>query len=372
MSIQSPELALHLDNSTRQNIKPIQIEKKSPYKKMHSLKGFHLGKRFWLTIGTIVISGAITVMKVNASEINTPSKPIQTFIENPLIVDSNASKKVIDYNGSTIEIAREEVKTIDFSYEKRKEEVPTRKYEVNKSYENKMTDELVKLYEKNGSDYGFDPYIFMGTCMNESSLNPNVDSNRHATGICQVENTHIGSVVSAYNYNTGEVDEIKVTVENLNDLETNIKIGSMLFKNRLNKYDDIYLAIQSYNYDSSSIDMLIRVSGLKNPTYEELYPWIEDLHDNPRKYLPDWKYDTYGSKEYVPNVLRYVPGNHTYIVTNQNTIRIYDVDKNELVGEYRVISKDLEMSLLENIETLEHLNVKNINFGMNGKKDYAK
>ena len=384
MNMSGPEIAFDVSNKNNRTEptfeyieqRPIKITKKSPYKKMRDLKGFHLGQRFWLAIGTVIVAGGITVMKVNASEIRTPSAPIPVIMETPLIVDDKnvnvTNKMIFDTDESIITIDRENTNTIDFSYEQRKGEIPTRKYQVDKQFENKLTDELIELYEKNGHDYGFDPYLFAGLCMNESSLNPNVSSNPHATGICQVENTNIGSTVSAYNYTTGEVDEIKITVDNLNNLETNIQIGAMIFRNRLDRYNDLYTAIQSYNYGSSSMDMLIRNCEKINPTYEDLYPLIEDLHDNPHKWLSNWDYETYGSKEYVPNVLRYIPGNYTYVNTNQSTIKVYNIDQNELLGEYRIISTNLENSVLENIETNECLNVKNIDIPNNVKKDHAK
>ena len=380
MTMAGPELAFSVNNKSNKTEptfeyveqRPIKIAKKSPYKKMSHLKGFHLGKKFWIGVGVVIVAGGIAVMKVNASEVkDNLSTPKLTFVEQPLITEEKVNKNIEKLvEDEFIAISKTTFNTIDFSYEKRKEEIPTREYSVDERVERKLTDELLGLFKKYASDYGFDPYLLAAICMKEASLNPYVDSNPNATGICQIENTNIGSTISAYNYNTGEVDVVDITSENLNKLETNIQIGAMMFRNRLDSYGDICIAIQSYNYSSYSIDMLIRVSGLTNPTYKELYPWIEDLHDNPQKYLPKWEQETYGSKKYVPNVLKYMVGNYTYINTNQNTVKIYDVDKNELVGNYRIVTNSFDSSMLENIETKEYLNVKNVELPT--KKDYSK
>ena len=95
---------------------------------------------------------------------------------------------------------------------------------------------------KPGSNYGVDPYLLLAKAMTESSLMHNAvlpggaNFNNHAWGLMQIENVHIGEVISAYNYKTQQMDTIKITQESLKNLDTNVQIASMMFQKQLHKY----------------------------------------------------------------------------------------------------------------------------------------
>lgn len=199
--------------------------------------------------------------------------------------------------------------------------------------------------EKYANDYQLDPYLFLAVILTESSLDhantiPGGSRfNGYAYGISQIENAHIGSTVSAFNYSTNQEETVKITENNLIDYDTNVKIGTMLFQNCLNRYKgNTYLAIQSYNYGENMMEqILIEYANQKGITvndvmmnYEDL-GWMElvrDAHNNPQIYYEKmssrldtgmkWKESTYGNSEYVNKVLNNYIGNG---LSNQQQMR---------------------------------------------------
>lgn len=182
-------------------------------------------------------------------------------------------------------------------------------------------------FEDYSSDYGVDPNLLLALATTETGLDHSntipggYRFNGCGYGIMQVEDVNIGSTVSAYNYNTKQTDSIEITEEKLIDYETNVQIGTVMFKNCLDKYNgNIYLTIQSYNYGISMMDRIIDIYAaelgvtpedvMKN--YNDLgwMKYVEDVHINPKKYISDWEYNTYGSDMYIKNVLGFYSGNN--------------------------------------------------------------
>ena len=75
----------------------------------------------------------------------------------------------------------------------------------------------------------------------------------------------------------------------------------------------MYLAIQSHNYGPGMTDLVLSSAyGNSDDIKDDYtnYEWVEymkDAHENPWKYLPDWKESKYGDGNYVSNVLRFFP-----------------------------------------------------------------
>ncbi len=75
---------------------------------------------------------------------------------------------------------------------------------------------------------------------------------------------------------TGEVEEIKVTKELLQDLEGNIKVGATILQNNLDRYNgNILLAIQAYNYGVGAMKKVL------TDTSEATGISIEDIINDP-------------------------------------------------------------------------------------------
>lgn len=188
-------------------------------------------------------------------------------------------------------------------------------------------------FQEYGKDFVKDPYLLLALALGESTLNHNDTLpfgkyyNGCATGIMQIENTNINSSITAYNYQTNQNETVTITSENIQDYDTNVKIGAMMLQNCLDKYKgNIYLSIQSYNYGTSMVDWIVKMYAKKlGITPEEVMSnyddlgWMDivrDVHDNPKKYIPEWQYDTYGCAVYVDSILGNYAGSN--IISSQN------------------------------------------------------
>ena len=183
------------------------------------------------------------------------------------------------------------------------------------SYENRVNEgslDNVKQYEdlfiKYGNMYGIDPNLLMAMAAQESSGNHygNLTGN-YGIGIMQIERSvHLNTTIKAYNFETGEIDSIKATDSNLKDLEINIQMGTMLFRNQIeaNNYN-IPLALQSYNFGPGNMATVI------NRCSEATGLLKGDIKDNVTN--PGWlnyrNTISAGDPIYVEHVLSYVqPG----------------------------------------------------------------
>ncbi len=188
------------------------------------------------------------------------------------------------------------------------------------------------LFIKYGNMYGVDPNLLMAIAAQESSG----DHYSHlsggcAMGIMQIEKSvWIGHSVSAYNFETGEIDKIKVTEEAIEDLETNIQIGAMICINRIgeNNYN-IAIGTQGYNYGPGNMDKVFSSFSYDTGITKN------DLRDDYSNI--DWlKYRdavSVGDQLYVEHVFSYIE-NGTVLTTKTrdgNTIELKIV--NDQVNE---------------------------------------
>ena len=180
-----------------------------------------------------------------------------------------------------------------------------------------------QLIYKYASDYGIDPNIMASIAFCESSFNhdaciPGGDWYKGAgVGLMQLESPS-GEAVTAYNYNTNEWDTEYVTMDAACDLETNIKIGCMIFQNKLKEnYGNVFIATQSYNYGQGMMDMIMdnlygdeKTSVMQNYSDTSWVDEIENVHINPSIYLPSWDESTYGAGiSYLKSVFGCCPSN---------------------------------------------------------------
>lgn len=191
------------------------------------------------------------------------------------------------------------------------------------------------LFIKYGNMYGVDPNLLMAIAAQESSG----DHYSHlsggcAMGIMQIEKSvWIGHSVSAYNFETGEIDKIKVTEEAIEDLETNIQIGAMICINRIgeNNYN-IAIGTQGYNYGPGNMDKVFSSFSYDTGITKN------DLRDDYSNI--DWlKYRdavSVGDQLYVEHVFSYIE-NGTVLTTKTrdgNTIELKIV--NDQVNEKQI------------------------------------
>ncbi|MBQ8131936.1 MAG: transglycosylase SLT domain-containing protein, partial [Bacilli bacterium] len=106
----------------------------------------------------------------------------------------------------------------------------------------------------------------------------------------------VDSSISAYNFETGQMETVKITKEKLNNLETNIQIGSMILRSNMeaNNYN-IPLALQSYNFGPGNMNKVLKTcaelehideaSMRQNPTENSWLNYRAFLHTGDSKYV---------------------------------------------------------------------------------------
>lgn len=191
------------------------------------------------------------------------------------------------------------------------------------------------LFEKYGKMYGIDPNILMAIAAQESGgdHNNNLKENAPACGIMQIEKSvHLGENIAAYNFETGDIDQILITEENLQNIETNIQIATIIFKDCLkqNNYN-IPLAIQAYNYGYGNMYQVLRLcASLENTT-------IEDIKNNPTNncWLKYRNVVNVGDEQYLEHVLSYLDTDELTVTTKDgNEVSITIKNNNQKSIQY--------------------------------------
>lgn len=130
------------------------------------------------------------------------------------------------------------------------------------------------LVSKYATTYGLDSKLVMAILTQENAYNEINNSNIGANGVMQIESIWNGYDISAYNYETGNVDKERIDSASLANPEYAIKIGCMILNNQYatlyNKYylngtitkDEIIIAtVISYNKGITAICNLINNYG---------------------------------------------------------------------------------------------------------------
>ena len=196
--------------------------------------------------------------------------------------------------------------------------------QFNFSYEDRSNEENIinahryeDLFETYANIYGLDKNLLMAIAAQES-CGEHYESldDGPAEGIMQVEkDVHIGSTVTAYNFETGEMDTIPITAENLQDLETNIQIGTMLLRNCLedNNYN-IPLALQTYNFGPGNMQEVLSACS-----------YLDGIDENTLRTNPDttnWlnyrEFLNTGDPLYVEHVFSFLPNDTTISIQDRN------------------------------------------------------
>lgn len=130
------------------------------------------------------------------------------------------------------------------------------------------------LVSKYATTYGLDSKLVMAILTQENAYNEINNSNIGANGVMQIESIWNGYDISAYNYETGNVDKERIDSASLANPEYAIKIGCMILNNQYatlyNKYylngtitkDEVIIAtVISYNKGITAICNLINNYG---------------------------------------------------------------------------------------------------------------
>ena len=197
------------------------------------------------------------------------------------------------------------------------------------SYEDRSASTNVKqakryedIFEKYANRYGVDKDLLIAMAAQESSGEHynNLRDTKPAAGIMQIEKAvHIGHSVSAYNFETGKVETVQVTQDKLNDVDTNIKIGTMILRGYIeNANYNIPLAIQTYNMGPGNMSKVLNsCSSLENIQ-------VSTMKNNPtnNKWLKYRSHINAGDSKYVEHVFSYLGDKQELSVKKRDSSKI--------------------------------------------------
>lgn len=118
-------------------------------------------------------------------------------------------------------------------------------------------------FEKYGKMYGIDPDLLMAIGAQERGTHSNVIDTGGAIGLMQVQvGVWNGSTLKVFNYNTNEYEYIKITTEQLKNVDFNIRVGAAIYQWNLRTFNyDPIAALQAYNFGYGSVSRLINSYG---------------------------------------------------------------------------------------------------------------
>ena len=184
------------------------------------------------------------------------------------------------------------------------------------------------IFEKYAKTYGLDKNLVIALAAQESAGEhyDNLD-NGCAEGIMQVEkDVHIGTELTAYNFDTDSMETIEVTAENLQDLDTNIKIGCMILRNCIEQNDyNIPLSLQTYNFGPGNMAEALSVCSANEAISED--KMISDPTST--KWLDYREFLNTGDPLYVEHVFSFLPNNTELTVLKRDKTPISITLKND-------------------------------------------
>lgn len=178
------------------------------------------------------------------------------------------------------------------------------------------------IFEKYANRYGVDKDLLMAMAAQESSGDHynNLSDSKPAAGIMQIEKAaHVGNKVKAYNFETGEMEYITVTQDKLNNLDSNIQIGTMILREYIeNNNYNIPLAIQTYNMGPGNMSKVLNTCGdLENID-------VSTMINNPtnNKWLNYRAFLNVGDSKYVEHVFSYLGKTNNLEVKKRDNTKV--------------------------------------------------
>lgn len=201
--------------------------------------------------GRKVVAAGLTILMLYAVGNNLIKK--QDEVIDLTYKDSYTTQFELDDENTKLSVdLKQSLETIDLSVEDELTSI-TLNYP---DWSNEKKANTVKAYygdmiSKYAKMYGIDPNLAIAIATQESKygIHTSKMDDGGATGLMQIQNdVWIGNYVTAYNFETKKVESLKVTNNNIGQVESNIKMGCMILQNAMEYMDyNILAGIQCYN-----------------------------------------------------------------------------------------------------------------------------
>lgn len=275
---------------------------------------------------TMVFSLASALMVVGIASIKAKSQ------ENVVPYSSGIHYVDKDYeNNNTLQNTEEKAEEIlPLSYDVSEESKENKdNFNASKYLSNlgvlKEDEKLLSVKEKYGdvirkySDkYGVDYNLMCAIATQERGVHSDKIDDGGAIGLMQIQvSVWADEQIKVYNYESGNVETIDITLDKLKDVNFNIKVGCAIYQNYFNQMNkNVLAATQSYNMGPNSVKkMLSKHSKVTGKNIDEILEdesdagWLEYRND-----VKDGKPEYDGDPEYIEHVFRYYETNKDNIL----------------------------------------------------------
>lgn len=171
----------------------------------------------------------------------------------------------------------------------------------------------IDVFNKYGKMYGIDPNLLMAMMAQESGgIHHSYSDNGSAIGGMQIESIWDQVELSAFNFDTNSVETINVDINQLSDLNYNVKVAAMILQFNLVKFDyDIPKSVQAYNMGT------YKISGYGQT-------WVNDRANSKT-----------GDPKYFEHVFSYLPDGYTINIKRPDGLVSSITLDNSLSNDYK-------------------------------------
>lgn len=303
-----------------------------------SFKNIGLGKK----IAAMALAGTITVTSValiDKQDVKAQDEGLQKEYYGTYIDEANENNNqtiIIDDGDNEINVIMDEYTSPDqatqldqmfqeeafhFSYENRVN---------NECYQNAMRYE--DLFEKYANMYGVDKNLLIAIASQESSG----DHYNHleggpAIGIMQIEKSaNLNQTIEVYNFDLGRKESVEITLDKLQDIEQNIKIGAMLLRYSIVYSDyNIPIGIQNYNFGFGNMGKVLQACSINENVSEDS---LRNSQTN-NSWLEYRNAVSAGDPQYIEHIFSYIPNNSKITIKDTEGNNYSVLIQNDFVNE---------------------------------------
>ena len=314
---------------TRENIKGQKVKRNSP-----------INKRTIIIIGFILITllKPIVVLEDINYDLNAENINSDTVVET-VVEDRNTEDNLYTLENKTesVESDKVELKHVDegnnvgfLNVNSELKNVKNYNLEYDDYTRSEKLQNTKNLYgeliTKYSYMYGLDPELMIAIATQESGVH-STSTEKPAIGLMQIEKAVWNNkYIRVYNNSSSQYEDIFITIDNLKDVEFNIKVGCAIFKNYLEECNyNVEMAIQMYNFGPGNINKVIADCYGNNVSKKDVTDseWLEH-----RGIIEDQ-----GDIVYLENVLRYLE--------EPKEVEVYDKNNNPILFSFNNVKKTI-------------------------------
>lgn len=165
------------------------------------------------------------------------------------------------------------------------------------------------IITKYANTYGIDPDLAIAIACQERGVHSDQVDEKGGLGLFQIQVegrwNWIGKEVQAYNFDTNSYEKYRVELDNVRNLEDNVKLAMMILQDDLIRNDyNIALGVQEYNTGYTGVQNALVAASTELNTNIDKFVDIGNL-----EWLSFRNYAGCGDTKYLEHVFRYVPQN---------------------------------------------------------------